>query len=144
MRAWNTAAQKMENKLYTERKIPNVLVIAKLNNTSGTPDPADLEPAEEPIIIPPAEQKEEDKPMEEKEIQPEPIDGWTDPEPQTNVIVERIAALMSVKSILTLALTFIFGYLVVNQIAVPEFFTEIYKIVILFFFGYQTGKASSK
>lgn len=146
MRAWNIAAQKMENKLYTERKIPNVLVIAKLNYTEGVPDPADLEPVEEPIIITPAEEKEEDKPMEDNEvqIQPEPVEGWSDPEPQTNVIVERIAALMSVKSILTLALTFIFGYLVVNQIAVPEFFSEIYKIVILFFFGYQTGKASNK
>ena len=138
----------MESKLYTERKLPNVLTIAKLNYTSGAPSIDELEPVEPPIIAPDTEEKEEDEPMTEEKPQEttdiEPVEGWSDPEPQTNVIVERIAALMSVKSILTLALTFIFGYLVMNQIAVPEFFTEIYKIVILFFFGYQTGKASNK
>lgn len=70
-------------------------------------------------------------------------DDWTDPEPQTNVIADRIASLLSVKSILTLVLTGVFAYLVINEIAIPEFFTDIYKIVILFFFGYQTGKASN-
>lgn len=74
---------------------------------------------------------------------PEKIDGWTDPEPQTSIISERIAALLSVKSILTLVLTGVFAYLVIKEIAIPEFFSEIYKIVILFFFGYQTGKAQS-
>ena len=101
------------------------------------PEPQEPEPVESE-----EESMSEVKPVEQPEMSP--VEGWKDPEPQTNVIVERIAALMSVKSILTLALTFIFGYLVMNQIAVPEFFTEIYKIVILFFFGYQTGKASGK
>lgn len=145
MRAWNISAQKMENKLYTERKIPNVLVIAKLNYTSDTPATADLEPAETPIIVPAPEEKEEDEPMAEETSTPievEPVENWTDPEPQTSIIAERIAALLSVKSILTLTLTVIFGYLVVNQIAIPDLFNEIYKIVILFFFGYQTGKAA--
>lgn len=84
----------------------------------------------------------ETKPQEQPELSP--VEGWTDPEPQTNIIAERIAALLSVKSILTLMLTVIFGYLVVNQIAIPDLFNEIYKIVILFFFGYQTGKAAGK
>lgn len=75
--------------------------------------------------------------------EPEPVQGWTDPEPHTGIITERIAALMSVKSILTLALTAVFAYLVTHQIAIPDLFNEIYKIVILFFFGYQTGKAQS-
>jgi hypothetical protein len=69
------------------------------------------------------------------------VPDWTDPEPKTSIITERIAALMSVKSILTLALTAVFAYLVIHQIAIPDLFNEIYKIVILFFFGYQTGKA---
>ena len=144
MRAWNISAQKMENKLYTERKIPNVLVIAKLNNASGAPKSDELVPAETPIIVPPVEEKEEDKPMAEEKtpIEAERVENWTDPEPQTSVITERIAALLSVKSILTLTLTVIFGYLVVNQITIPDLFNEIYKIVILFFFGYQTGKAA--
>jgi hypothetical protein len=48
-----------------------------------------------------------------------------------------------VKSILTLVLTGVLAYLVVNQYEIPEFFQEIFKIVILFFFGYQTGKAQN-
>ena len=100
------------------------------------PEPAPTDPSET--------EKDEEIPMEEEKPQEqpemEPVEGWKDPEPQTNVIVDRIAALMSVKSILTLALTVVFAYLVMNQIAIPDFFSDIYKIVILFFFGYQTGK----
>jgi hypothetical protein len=88
---------------------------------------------------------EETKPAEQPEnvviYDPEKIDGWTDPEPQTSIIKERIAALLSVKSILTLVLTAVLAYLVVKQYEIPEFFQEIFKIVVLFFFGYQTGKA---
>lgn len=100
-------------------------------------------------------QKDEETPMENENKpetggneptahpEPEPVPGWKDPEPQTSVITERVAALMSVKSILTLALTAVFAYLVIHQIAIPDLFNEIYKIVILFFFGYQTGKAQN-
>ena len=97
----------------------------------------------------PAEEvQDEGEPMEEEKQQEtadlRPQEGWTDPEPQTSIIVERIAALMSVKSILTLALTAVFGYLVINRAEIPDFFADIYKIVILFFFGYQTGKSEQK
>ena len=85
---------------------------------------------------------EDEKQQETAEMKPQ--EGWTDPEPQTSIIVERIAALMSVKSILTLALTAVFGYLVINRAEIPDFFADIYKIVILFFFGYQTGKSEQK
>lgn len=94
----------------------------------------------------PEDGEEEEQPMEDTAENNTVInkeEEWTDPEPQTSMITARIASLLSVKSILTLALTFIFGYLVVNQIAIPDFFTDIYKIVILFFFGYQTGKTSA-
>lgn len=147
MRAWNVSKQKMEDKLSSDRKIPNVLIIAKINDASDTPDTAELEPADEPIVIPIPEEKEEDETMAEETTTPievKPVENWKDPEPQTNIIRERVAALLSVKSILTLTLTVIFGYLVVNQIAIPDLFSEIYKIVILFFFGYQTGKAANK
>lgn len=148
MLAWNNAKKAMEKKLYTGRKLPNVLIIAKIEKTEKEPVAEDLEPVEEPIIIPevpeePEVQPEEPEKEEEKEMSEVVKDpDWKDPEPKTNVIVERIASLLSVKSILTIALTFIFGHLVMNQMEVPEFFTEIYKIVILFFFGYQSGKAS--
>lgn len=88
------------------------------------------------------EPMEETRPQESPQIVP--VEGWQDPEPETNIIVERIAALMSVKSLLTLSLTGFFGFLIINQIAVPEYFQEVYKIVILFFFGYQSGKASKQ
>ena len=104
----------------------------------GGPVPVIPEPTQD------EEQKDEEEPMAEEKPQetPEikPQEGWQDPEPNTSIIVQRIAALMSVKSILTLALTVVFAYLVMNQIAIPDFFADIYKIVILFFFGYQTGK----
>ena len=146
MRAWNVSKQKMEDKLSSDRKIPNVLIIAKINDASDTPDAAELEPADEPIVIPIPEEKEEDEPMtdEKTPIEAEPVQGWTDPEPQTNIIRERITALMQVKSIVTLVLTGVLAFLVVNQLEIPEFFQEIFKIVILFFFGYQSGKAASK
>ena len=104
--------------------------------------------SEDPEATQDEEKKDEEQDMSEvkPQEQPEmsPVEGWTDPEPKTSIIAERIAALLSVKSILTLTLTVIFGYLVVNQIAIPDLFNEIYKIVILFFFGYQTGKAAGK
>ena len=151
MLAWNNAKKAMEKKLYTKRELPNVLIIAKIEKTEKEPVAEDLEPVEEPIIIPetpeesdvqPEEPVKEEEPMEKENAEITPVQEWKDPEPETNIIAERIASLLSVKSILTIALTFIFGYLVMNQLEVPEFFTDIYKIVILFFFGYQTGKAS--
>lgn len=104
-------------------------------------DPETAETPAEDLEKPGKPEKEEET-MEKENAEITPVQEWKDPEPETNIIAERIASLLSVKSILTIALTVIFGYLVMNQIAVPEFFTDIYKIVILFFFGYQTGKAS--
>ena len=143
MRAWNVSKQKMEDKLSSPRKIPNVLIIAKINDASDTPDAAELEPADEPIVIPIPEEKEEDEPMTEEKtpIEAEPVQGWTDPEPQTNIIRERIAALLQVKSIITLTCNFVLAYLVINQLEIPQYFQDIYKIMVIFFFGYQVGKA---
>lgn len=113
----------------------------------GAPIIVDDEPVvivEDPVETGESEEipMEDTKPQERPEMSP--VEGWTDPEPQTNLIVERIAALMSVKSILTLTLTVIFGWLIIHQAEIPEFFADIYKIVILFFFGYQTGKTEAK
>ena len=81
-----------------------------------------------------------DENMSEPNIEPKPIDGWTDPEPKTNIILERIAALMSVKSIITLILTVAFCYLVINDKALPDKFVSIYTMCISFFFGTQFQK----
>ena len=124
----------------TPRKVPSAFAII-----SKKPYKPESEPTE------PETEKDEEQTMPETKPQEtpenvtiiEPEQGWTDPEPKTSIISERIAALLSVKSILTLVLTGVLAYLVVNQYEIPEFFQEIFKIVILFFFGYQTGKAQN-
>jgi hypothetical protein len=80
----------------------------------------------------------DDKPTEQPEINP--VDGWEDPEPKTKIILERIAALMSVKSIITLILTGAFCYLVINRMDLPDKFVSIYTMCISFFFGTQFQK----
>ena len=85
---------------------------------------------------------EDEKKPETGENEPQKDESWTDPEPKTNLIAERIAALLSVKSILTLTLTAVFAYLVINQIAIPVEFAEVYKVCIYFFFGYSIGKVT--
>jgi len=133
----------------SERPVGDMLVTYQRISENMIPGLAQEAPAEtEPQQDPAEEAQDEGEPMEEITPQETPVskpqEGWTDPEPQTNLIRERIAALMSVKSILTLALTGVFAWLVVNQAQIPDFFADIYKIVILFFFGYQTGKSEQK
>lgn len=124
----------------TGREIPSaVAIVSEAAIAEPEPDP---EPAQGETEKDEGETMPEEKPQEEQEIKP--MEGWEDPEPKTNIITERIAALMSVKSILTLALTGVFAWLIVHRAEIPEFFADIYKIVILFFFGYQTGKAEKK
>lgn len=56
-------------------------------------------------------------------------------------IVKRLAALLSVKSMVTLALTGVFGYLAITGNVSTEFMT-VYTVVIAFYFGTQTQKIS--
>lgn len=54
-------------------------------------------------------------------------------------ILKRLAALLSVKSLVTLILTGVFAYLAVtNQIA--QDFMTVYAVVIAFYFGTQSQK----
>lgn len=108
-----------------------------------------LKPVQEPETKPqPAEPVEsEEEPMTEtkptEQAEMTPVEGWQDPEPQQNdhIILQRIASLMSVKSIITLALTAAFIALVVNNKDLPDDFVNIYTMCISFFFGYQFKKA---
>jgi hypothetical protein len=84
----------------------------------------------------------ETKPQEQPEI--EPVENWQDPEPQDSIIVQRIAALLSVKSLITIFLTVIFGLLVLKGEELPDKFVSIYTMCISFFFGYQFKKAENK
>ena len=84
----------------------------------------------------------ETKPQDTPEI--EPVENWQDPEPQDSIIVQRIAALLSVKSLITIFLTVIFGLLVLRGEELPDKFVSIYTMCISFFFGYQFKKAENK
>ena len=54
-------------------------------------------------------------------------------------IIKRLAALMSVKSIVTLALTGVFAFMAcTNQIS--QDFMTIYAVIIAFYFGTQSQK----
>ena len=56
-------------------------------------------------------------------------------------IVKRLAALLSVKSIVTLLLSGVFAYLAITGNTCQEFMT-VYTVVIAFYFGTQTQKIS--
>lgn len=57
-------------------------------------------------------------------------------------ILRRIAALLSVKSIVTIAMTGVFCYLAIAQIISGEQFIAIFTTVVAFYFGTQTQKIS--
>ena len=54
-------------------------------------------------------------------------------------IVKRLAALLSVKSIVTLVLTAVFAYMAVSGTISQDFMT-VYAVVIAFYFGTQSQK----
>ena len=56
-------------------------------------------------------------------------------------IIKRAAALISVKSIVTLTLTGVFSYLAITQQIAQDFMT-VYAVVIAFYFGTQSQRAS--
>lgn len=57
-------------------------------------------------------------------------------------ILRRIAALLSVKSIVTIAMTGVFCYLAIAQLISGEQFIAIFTTVVAFYFGTQTQKIS--
>ena len=52
---------------------------------------------------------------------------------------KRLASLLSVKSLVTLTLTYVFAYMAVKQ-AITQDFMVIYSVIIAFYFGTQTQK----
>ena len=82
--------------------------------------------------------------MNEKTPQGETlVAGEMEETPKRNSkIINRLAALMSVKSIVTLALTGVFAYMAcTNQIS--QDFMTIYAVIIAFYFGTQSQKAQN-
>lgn len=129
----------------TGQEVPSAVAIISTQEYVEEPVVA---PSDPPVSDEP--QKDEGEPMEDTKPQEpaemKPVEGWTDPEPQpqTNIMVQRIAALLSVKSLITIFLTVIFGLLVLRGEELPDKFVSIYTMCISFFFGYQFKKAENK
>lgn len=58
-------------------------------------------------------------------------------------LLEKIAKLIDVKSIVTLALTAVFAILAMRGVISEQFLT-IYTVIISFYFGTQAGKKGSE
>lgn len=56
---------------------------------------------------------------------------------------KRIAKLIDVKSIISIATTFVFCYLALSKYLAPEIFISVYSIIIGFYFGTQYSKVKS-
>lgn len=82
--------------------------------------------------------------MDEKTLQVETLEAGETVETlkRNSKIINRLAALMSVKSIVTLALTGVFAYMAcTNQIS--QDFMTIYAVIIAFYFGTQSQKVQN-
>ena len=79
--------------------------------------------------------------MDEKNLKEEtPVVGEMVKSPKDNSkIINRLAALMSVKSIVTMALTGVFAYMACTNQITQDFMT-IYAVIIAFYFGTQSQK----
>lgn len=117
----------------TGRAVPSAVAITSIT------------PIQNVEIMPPQDETQEDEEqhMDDEITQNTPENGeYKDPEANIgNTLLERLAALLSVKSIITLFLTVIFGMLVLNGRDLPDQFVSIYTMCISFFFGYQFRKA---
>lgn len=79
--------------------------------------------------------------MNEKNLKEETLEvGEMMKSPKDNSkIINRLAALMSVKSIVTMALTGVFAYMACTNQITQDFMT-IYAVIIAFYFGTQSQK----
>ena len=57
---------------------------------------------------------------------------------------KKLAKLIDVKSILTLVVTSVFAYLSIIGNITSEDFMEIFKLIVIFYFGSQVGKREAK
>ena len=59
-------------------------------------------------------------------------------------MIEKIAKLIDVKSIVTIALTITFVILCLNGKTLDDKFVDIFKLIIVFYFGTQAAKIADK
>lgn len=55
-------------------------------------------------------------------------------------LIQRVIKLLSIKSIVTIALTGVFCYLSIIRVIPPEIFMTVFTVVISFYFGTQATK----
>ena len=60
------------------------------------------------------------------------------------LIIKRLANLLTIKSIVTLALTIVFAILALKSVITGEQFLTIFTVVVSFYFGSQVEKASGE
>ena len=58
-------------------------------------------------------------------------------------IKERLAKLIDVKSLMTIFLTIIFGVLTLYRVIDAAQFVDIFKMIVIFYFGVQVAKKST-
>jgi hypothetical protein len=126
---------------YTSRAVPSAVALIR---TDTPQEPSDTH-GNTPTTNETDEGEEQTMNNETSNIEPVKDETWTDPEPapSDHIILNRIASLMSVKSIITIFLTVVFGMLVLRGEELPDKFVSIYTMCISFFFGYQFKKAES-
>ena len=57
-----------------------------------------------------------------------------------DIVAFRLQRLLTVKSIVTILLTVGFLILSLSAQNIPEYFADIYKMIVVFYFGTQAGK----
>ena len=139
-----------ENRVEYTRTTPRATAgcIAFVGSKIPQADAQPAEPPQAPQNEPqtPETEKDEEQSMEEQKTptaqELTPVEGWTDPEPNTaTTIKDRISALLSVKSIITLAFVGTYLAMVLQRQEVPNLFENILTMIVSFFFGYQFRKA---
>lgn len=58
-------------------------------------------------------------------------------------MLNKLSKLINVKSIVTLVLTGVFSYLAVSGKIAVDNFTDMFQIIMIFYFGTQSGKAEA-
>ena len=58
-------------------------------------------------------------------------------------MLNKLAKLINVKSIVTLVLTGVFSYLAITGKIAVDNFTDMFQIIMFFYFGPQSGKAEA-
>jgi len=144
---WNDG--KMEYIQTEERKVASALCIYRLPETAPVIPPAedDNVPDPEPVLPPEEDGKDDDmsqNQQNQEQLQPAPVPGWKDPEADKVTVLDRIVALLSVKSIITVACLYLFGVLVLNDKISADQFMTVFSVVIAFYFGTTFSKGSGK